>query len=344
MKTRMIAAIAMGTVLGGCSDSTAPEDFSPTDTRTMASNVLSVLDGNTALASLGVLAPYMSLGAAQIALATVPFDPTDAPSLTATERLQAMADAGLSFGSTAPLALFPADLLGKTFAFNPDSGRYVLDAAAQGAPAAGIRLLLYAVDPVLRQILVPLNQVGHLDLIDVSTPAADAVRILAVIGTTPYLDYTASVSVATTSATIAAEGFVSNGSQQVDFDLSLSATQTNIGLDYLLSSGANSVQLVATLGGEDDLNATLTVRGGGDTVVMAVTVTPSTLSGQITYNGGVAITISGTPDSPMFARPDGTPLTEAEIGALVALAEIIEELFDAFDNLLAPAFVVFAIT
>ncbi|MDH5198860.1 MAG: hypothetical protein OEY20_16585, partial [Gemmatimonadota bacterium] len=294
-------------------------------------------------ASLGVLAPYMSLSVAQMALATVPFDPTDAPSATA--RLQAMAGAGLSFGSAAPLAIFPANLLGTTFVFDPDSGRYVLDPNATGAPAAGIRMTLYAVDPVIGQILMPLNPVGYLDLIDVSTPATDAVRILAVIGTTPYLDYTASVTVTTSSATIAAEGFLSNGSQQVDFDLSLTATQSSIGLDYLLSSGGNSVQLVATVGaGENDLTATLTVRGGGDTVVMTVTVTPSTLSGQITYNGGVAVTISGTPDSPMFARPDGTPLTEAELGALVALGDIIEGLFDAFDNLLAPAFVVFVIT
>jgi hypothetical protein len=319
---RKLPAVALLALVAACSDSTAPEDFSPADARTKADGVLSVM-----------------------ALASVPFDPTDTPAVTATERMQAMADAGLSLGSASPLAIFPADLLGKTFVFDPDSGRYVLDPEATGAPAAGIRLTLYAVDPVLRQILTPLNAVGYLDLIDVSTPQSDAVRILAVIGTTPYLDYTASVSVSTSSATIAADGFVSNGSQQVDFDLSMTATQTSIGLDYLLSSGGNSVQLVATVGsGENNLTANLTVRGDGDTVVLSVTVAPSTLSGQITYNGGVAITISGTPDSPVFARPDGTPLTEAELGALVALAEVIEALFDAFDNLLAPAFVVFVIT
>jgi hypothetical protein len=87
---------------------------------------------------------------------------------------------------------------------------------------------------------------------------------------------------------------------------------------------------------------TLTVEADDDTIVLTVTVTPSTLSGQITYNGDVAVTISGTPNSPTFERPDGTPLTQQELDALEALGNLTGEIFDAFDNLLAPALVVFA--
>ena len=344
MSFRRSAGLVLIAAVAACSDSTGPEDFSPTDANTKAEAVLSVMNDNAALASLSVLAPYMQFGAAQMALSVAPFDPTQPQARTAAERLQALRVAAPSFGSSASLALFPADLLGKTFVFNPALERYEIDDTATGAPADGVRLILYAVDPVLRQILEPLDPVGYLDLIDVSTASSDALRLVAVIEGETFLDYTASVTQTTTSTTIAAEGFLSDGTDQVDFDLSLSAGLNSVSLDYLLSAGGNSVHLEASFsgGGEGEFEATLTVQGDGDTVILTVTVTPSTVSGEITYNGDVAVTISGGPDEVTFTRPDGTPLTQQEINALEALGAIIEELFDAFDNLLAPALVVFA--
>jgi len=344
MSFRRSAGLVLIAAVAACSDSTGPEDFNPTDANAKADAVLSVMNDNAALASLSVLAPYMQFGAAQMALSVAPFDPTEPQAQTATERLQDLRVTAPSFGSSASLALFPADLLGKTFVFNPALERYEIDDTATGAPADGVRLILYAVDPVLRQILEPLDPVGYLDLIDVSTASSDALRLVAVIEGETFLDYTASVTQTTSSATIAAEGFLSDGTDQVDFDLSLTATLAGVSLDYLLSAGGNSVHLEASFsgGGEDEFEATLTIEGD-NTIVLSVTVTPSTVSGEITYNGDVAVTISGGPDEVTFARPDGTPLTAQEISALEALGAIIEELFDAFDNLLAPALVVFAI-
>lgn len=344
MSFRRSAVPALIALVAACSDSTGPEDFNPTDANTQADAVLSVVSGNTALASLSALAPYMQFGAAQMGLSVAPFDPTEPQVRTAVERLQAIRVAGPSFGSSASLALFPADLLGKTLVFNPQLERYEVDDAATGAPADGVRLILYAVDPILHQILEPLDPVGYLDLIDVSTVSYDALQLVAVIEGETFLDYVASVTQTTDSVTIAVEGFLSDGTDQVDFDLSLTGTANSLSLDYLLSANGNSVRLEASFSGdgEDAFEATLTIDGD-DTIVLSITVTPSTVSGEITYNGDVAVTISGTPEEVTFERPDGTPLTEQEINALEALGNIIEELFDAFDNLLAPALVVFAL-
>jgi hypothetical protein len=342
MSFQRSAALVLVGVVAACGDSTGPEDFSPTDANTKVEAVLSALSDNAALASLTVLAPYMQFGGAPMALSVAPFDPTEPLALTAAERLQALRAAGPSFGSSAPLALFPADLLGKTFVFNPDQEQYEIDETRTDAPEDGVRLILYAVDPVLGLLVTPLDEVGYLDLIDVSTASSDALRLVAVIGNETFLDYVASATQTTTSATIAAEGFLSDGTDQVDFDLSLTAATSGVSVDYLLSAGGNSVQLEASIGGEDDIEVTLTVEADDDTIVLTVTVTPSTLSGQITYNGDVAVTISGTPNSPTFERPDGTPLTQQELDALEALGNLTGEIFDAFDNLLAPALVVFA--
>lgn len=338
------AVPALIALVAACGDSTGPEDFSPTDANTQADVVLSAVSDNPALASLSVLAPYMQFGAAQMALSVAPFDPSEPQARTAAERLQTIRSAGPSFGSSASLALFPADLLGQTLVFNPGLERYEIDDTATGAPAAGVRLILYAVDPILHQLLEPLDPVGYLDLIDVSTASSDALQLVAVIEGETFLDYIASATQTTSSVTLAAEGFLSDGTDQVDFDLSLTATAGSVSSDYLLSADGNSVRLEAGFSGdgEDAFEATLTIDGD-DTVVLDVTVTPSTVSGEITYNGDVAVTISGTPEQVTFERPDGTPLTEQEINALEALGAIIGELFDAFDNLLAPALVVLAI-
>jgi hypothetical protein len=341
---RKFVALSLVAALAACSDSTGPENYDPVTTTTKAEAVLAALSGNPALASLAVLGPAMQLSAAAPApaLALAPFDPTDA-NVTTADRMRAYRDLLPSFGATGSLALFPVDLLGKTFAYDTDLSRYALDSTAAGAHATGVRFILYAVDPVLGQVLLPLNPVGYVDLIDVSSPSADAVQIVAVVNGTTYLDYTASAAQGTTSATISAQGYLSNGTDQVDFDLSLTATLSGASLDYQLTSSDGTIHLVATLGSNNTVNATLTLQGNGETIELTLGLGPSTISGAITYNGDVVVNVAGTPDSPTFTRPDGTALTQAEINALLAFGDIIGTLFDAFDNLLAPALVVFAI-
>jgi len=339
---RKFAALTLLTVLAACSDSTGPENYDPVATTSMAENILAALSGNPALASLAVLGPAMQLSVAQPALALAPFDPTDG-SVTTADRMRTYRDLLPSFGATGSLALFPVDLLGKTFVYDTDLSRYALDSTATGAPADGIRFILYAVDPVAGQVVLPLNPVGHVDIIDVSSPSADAVQIVVVVNDITYLDYTASAAQGTTSATLSAQGYLSNGTDQVDFDLTLTGTLSQAGLDYQVTGTDGTVHLVATLGSNNTVNATLTLQGSGETIALTLAIGPSTISGQITYNGDVVVTVAGTPDSPTFTRPDGTALTQAEINALLAFGNIIETLFDAFDNLLAPALVVFAI-
>ena len=333
-------ALALVGVLLACSDSTSPQNFDPATTQQKADAVLAALSGNPALRSLAVLGGKIQLSVANPALAVAPFDPTSPATLQS--RLQAL-EAQPNFGATATLALFPADLLGKTLVYDSTTAQYVVDSTRTDAPAAGIRVALYAVDPVLNNVVYPLNEIGYLDLTDVSTPSADAVRIVAVISNITYLDYVASAVRTTTSAGVNADGYVSNGSDRVDFNLTATIASNSFQIDYQLSSGDNAVRLVASLGPTDnDVTATLTIQGGGDTVVLQFTSTSSTLSGQITYNDVEVVVVSGTTDNPVFTRPDGTALTQNEIASLQAIGDIVGVVFDAFDNLLGPALVVFA--
>lgn len=339
---RKLAAVSLIAVLAACSDSTGPEDYDPVAANSLAETVLGALDGNLALTAMAVLGPAMELSAAAPVLSVAPFDPAEGTAATVA-RLREIRDILPSFGGTGTLALFPVDLLGATFVYNPDLGRYEIDAEATGAPADGVRFVLYAVDPIAGEVVLPLDPVGSLDLIDVSTASADAIQIVAVVGDITYIDYTASVSQGTTSATISADGYLSNGTDQVDFDMSVTATLSQASLDYQLSSNDGSIRLQATMGQDESLSALLTLQGDGDTIILELAIDPSTVSGEITYNGDVVVTVAGTPEAPTFTKPDGTALTQDEIDALKAFGEIVGTLFDAFDNLLWPALLVFAL-
>ena len=334
-------ALALVSVLVACSDSTSPQNFDPATAQQKADAVLAAFSGNPALQALAVLGGKIQLSVANPALAVAPFDPTSPATLQS--RMQAL-EAQPNFSATATLALFPADLLGKTLVYDSTTASYQIDSTRTDAPSTGVRVALYAVDPVLNNIVYPLNEIGYLDLTDVSTASADAIRIVAVVNDITYLDYVASAVTTTTSISLNADGYISNGSARVDFGLTATVTSSSYDIDYQLSSGDNSVRLLATLGPtENDLTATLTIQGGGDTLLLVFTATSSTLSGQITYNDVEVVVVSGTLASPAFTRPDGTALTQNEIASLKAIGDIVGVVFDAFDNLLAPALLVFAI-
>jgi hypothetical protein len=126
----------------------------------------------------------------------------------------------------------------------------------------------------------------------------------------------------------------------VDFDLSLTLSATGITANYLITHDEGSIRLAGTLT-DESADVTLTVSDGDNAIALDVAFTPSTVSGTIMYNDVVVVEIGGTPEAPTFTRPDGTPLTAEEIAALRHLGDLIDVIFEHFDNLLGPALVAF---
>jgi hypothetical protein len=115
--------------------------------------------------------------------------------------------------------LIPDSLLGKTFTFSCASQRYAVSGDS-GAPATGVRLVLYQRAPD-GSIACPATTVGQLDLFDVSTTGTTAVRGVATGpgGGTPLVAYTISHAVTDTQGVASATGFVSDGQERVDFQV-----------------------------------------------------------------------------------------------------------------------------
>jgi hypothetical protein len=340
----MFAALAAFAV-GACSDTADPTNFDPTGASQATSAVLGMFADNPALDALDVLETALP------GFTPAPAPPAGDLPLPATGALAELRvlDRLLSFPSPSESAvLFPADLLGATLVYNPATGEYEVDPTATGAPANGIRIVLYAVDPVFHSPVEPLNAVGYLDLTDESTAAADQVGILAIIGDVTYIDYHGSATVLTDGVTFSAVGYFSDGTTVVNFDLSQSwSSADGFVLTYDVDVPSASTSILAELRLDPTMEMasySLTVEHQGELVTLDVTGSATSLSGTVSHNGVTVAEVSGDPDNPVFTDGNGHPLTNEQIQALGELFGSITAVISGFDVLLIPAYLVLQVS
>ena len=344
------AAAGLALVLAGCGDSTGPGTFDPVTTNEAANEVLATFGDNPALDAIGVLSSdFPALGGGAPAPAFVAAQGLSWPERV-DERANLLERVGPFLNPANPAAIFPADLLGQTFIYDVDSAHYVLAPDSTGAPASGVRLKLYAVDPILEQPILPLNDVGYLDLTDESSPSADALGVLAVVQGVTYLDYLASAVQTTSSLTFTADGYVSDGQTQVDFTLSHTWSETDgfvVDYDISVPSTGSAVGLMISVNGQSEvINLELFVTHEGETVLFEASMSEASLSGTVKYgpNADIVVQISGTPQEPIFTDAAGNPLTGEQLRSLAELFDSVGDIIDEFDDLLIPAYLVLQVS
>ena len=256
------------------------------------------------------------------------------------------------------LAFFPSNYLGVTFAYSAAEGAYVPTEAA-GAPADGIRILYYAVDPFTHEPQAG-SPLGHIDLRDLSGATSNrlAVKVVNTAGAAPVTlaDYYVNVAWTFDGGAVGAEtrseGYLSDGAERLDFDLSqavmLSETAVRFTQDYAMSlaGGELSVRYLAELEGipesqdEGTLSMTATVTHQGQAAVFDVAATADALDGTVSYGVGgssvVVATIGGTPDAPTFTDAAGNPVDPAELEALGVIFGALNALFEVAAGVFGP--------
>ena len=100
------------------------------------------------------------------------------------------AAAAQAFAAVGPASgpLVPVEYLGRTYDRDVDGYRH--NPERTDVPLDRVRFILYGVDPVTREPLGPLVEIGYVDLLDESTDLAYVARVVVVTGGVVRINYT----------------------------------------------------------------------------------------------------------------------------------------------------------
>lgn len=250
----------------------------------------------------------------------------------------------------------PTNLLGQTLVLNPATGEYEVDEERTGAPANGVRFILYEVDPATEEPVEPLEEIGFVDLVDTSTESTIQLSLSATVDGDQLIDFSLEVQATETSATLDASGFFSSdGSNRLNFSLDASATGTEedatITANLELSSSVSGVTVnveadasgsLADETGSASLEATIT--RSGDTIVFSADVDAAgAITGEVRVNGTLVANFSGSVDSETidFTNAPGSDLTQQE---LAAFDRMLDASVDALLNLAGMGLLLLALS
>ena len=240
----------------------------------------------------------------------------------------------------------PPAIRGTTFVLDGTTLQYVPDSSRSGAPANGVRFILYAVDSVTQQPL-PNEELGQADLTDEGDPLAPgiALRLTIVIDGVTRLDYSVAVVGGANGGTLQASGFTTDGSTRVEFrvgvvgahsqDTSVAEVQFAIGVPsqgFLATATLQHVSLTGDSAGAIQMQ----VRQGLSQVGMAGHATSTAVQAVFQVNGIPFATIEGDPNHPIVRSVDGRDLTVAEVEALIGIHMVVGRVGEMFDCLMQP--------
>jgi len=252
-------------------------------------------------------------------------------------------------GRPSGAAIFPDSVLGKTFVWDTAAHRYAASSET-GAPANGVRFVLYVLDPLSFMPAVPLTVDGEVDFTDQSTTSASVlgVTVLGPPGPAPvtYAAYTISVPSGSTT-TMSLAGFLSDGTTRLDLTATLNAGANSLTTQTTVDVAALAVHITETAsvsGTASVVIATdLSVTSGGQTVRANGSVTIDTataaLSGSdsVTVDGRAFATITVQNTGLGYVGAPGVTLTAADQAALRSLFETSVDVFAVDAVLSLPA-------
>ncbi len=342
-------AMAAAVVASACSESTSPSSVNASASATAVTGINTSLSQNgllQALAALGNVAPLASpVARAALAPLPVPGRPWTASAAQTRDRLRELA----ARAPAATLALFPANVLGKTFQWDTATDQYrITDSTLQGAPANGVEFILYQVDTATGNPSLPLRQTGFLTMTDASTPQANVLQILLMVGTQTAANYSITEVKTTSSLSLTAVGYVtdvvSNGSP-VNFNLQhvLSLSDSTLSTNYQANSNGATVSLVDTVsgsGGSPSFALDWSVSKAG-TVAIVGSGTDSLINVQFKFNGTTVATASGPADNPAITLASGQALTFSDLAALASIFAGFAEIEINLSLLFTPGLLVF---
>ena len=350
MQFKKLSALSLVLAFGlaACNDSTNPgESFDPAES---AADLAAVSDafGTDVYASLAAMGDGFGSVAAAPALAA---QVIDAGWLTASSPQQwemyggEIAEAFRS--ASAAALLIPESFRGRTYDYHPLEG-WVYDPNRSGAPNNGIRFILYNVNPITHE--PGETEIGWVDVLDESTETVGVVRLSVWSADVEYVNYTVSAAVMVGSVGFEIDGFVSDGTTQVDFSLSVSVDATfassQAAIDYQIDVPSRDFSISASMviafdagteSGSITIDASFTQ--GANSVVIQGSFDEQSDGGslEVMVNGSLFATITMSGESMTIVGPDGAELSAAHMQALGVITDALGDVFDhTFEDLFNP--------
>ena len=349
---RSVTLLAAACVaLNACSDSGPEAPFNPTGTTEDITAVHDAFDSD-AFASFSSFSVYFdaALGASPLVSGSANAlnfrRTTSAGELRAAaarnaRRVAALVQGRVHGSLSASTAAIPSEVAGVTFEYN---GTDYVPTDRTGAPSNGVRFLIYAVNPITLQPVTPLQEVGYVQLTDLSGSTTQAARVMVVSNAITYLDYTVTATETVSGGRITVAGYATDGQQRANVSLRATVNQS-AGLSLVYSVDVPqrdvSIDLTMTTSGLDpetsQISIDLGMSGPNGTVSM---------SGQFSGDGGTIlvrvngdvfahVTSSGVGE-PVITGADGQPLTPEEEAAFQNIFALTGDAFITFDVMLLP--------
>ena len=338
-RVTMVALLGAG--LAACSDGTGPTTDGSFDAARVETSVAAVeqVGSTPAIASFMALASHLgSVSAAVPALegrATSRF-------LDAVRRISRVT---VPAGAAMVPVIKPSSL-GRTYVYDPETRSYVVDPSRSDAPAGGVRFILYqlsaAGEPASDQ------PIGHADLTDVGAAEPDAagLSLEVVANGITCLSYRFDLSGSIGGASVHVNGFMSDGTDRVNFDIVTTGQLFGQGgtatVDATLEVPGHDFQVAVSVSGPagqagGDGHLELQVSSGEDEIDVVADVASNQLEATFTVNGTLLATATGDPEHPVIQGEGGRELTVEEKTALGAIVGFADGVFGLIGDLLAPA-------
>lgn len=232
---------------------------------------------------------------------------------------------------------------GKTFVYDATLHQWVVDAAATGAPANGVRFITYQPKGAEPD---PSKPIGHADLIDLGDTAAGiALRLIVVEGTLTIVDYQTTLAGTDGSGQVTVAGFVQNPHDKLDFDIDVRGQRADgierADITFELGIAAREFRVTGDVeavkqDGVESGAVDLSVRHGAHSFTVDILNESGTLDGTIGLNHSPFALVSGPAQQPVFKRPDGSAIGGAEALVLWRIFDVTEGVFDLFEDLIDP--------
>ncbi len=285
-----------------------------------------------------------STGAAASIVADAAHAADAAPSVSraaaqARSRLATVIETSVEFApGTAAIAVLPPELLGATFVWDDAAQQYVRDPARTDAPANGVRHVIYPVNPLTGRPASD-QELGYADLTDEGAERPDgvAVRLRVVADAITYLDYGLSLTGAPAVRRVQVEGFLSNGSDRVEFRIEGGIHADAAAFAYRLELPTHGLLAEATIQSENQrahVEERITV--GSDHITFVATHEGDRVDAVVAVNDAPFAIIHGWATSPEIRRADGAPLSSDEANALRGILELTGWILELFTHLLEP--------